>query len=104
MAVDLPPLPDGLAAERTILSALRRDPTRGGTMMAELRPDAYHRLRRMLPDQGPCAFCNHRWGAKHRIVDAILERVRAGEPIAAVADDYELDAGLFAETIGDGDD
>ncbi len=71
--------------------------------MSGLHPDAYHRLRRMLPDQGPCALCNHRWGAKHRIVDAILERVRAGEPVTVVACEFGLDAALLAETIGGND-
>lgn len=59
---------------------------------ARLSPDAYHRLRRLLPDTGPCCLCGHRYGAKHRTVDAILGRIRAGESVVEVAADYGLDA------------
>lgn len=68
-----------------------------------LRPDAYHRLLRLIPDSGPCAFCGHPYGAKHRVVDAILERVRAGEPVDSVAGDFGLDATVLWQTIGEAD-
>lgn len=40
-----------------------------------------------VPYSGPCAFCGG-IEARHRVLDAITERVRAGEPTADVADDY----------------
>ena len=39
--------------------------------------------------RGPCAFCGDD-DARHRVLDAIQERVKAGEPAADVADDYGL--------------
>lgn len=36
---------------------------------------------------GKCGLCGHP-DARHRIVDAWVERTRAGEPADAVADDY----------------
>ncbi len=36
--------------------------------------------------RGPCDACGHR-DARHRDADTIVERVRAGEPVADVADD-----------------
>ena len=59
----------------------------------------YHRLRRLIGDRGPCAFCGHRYGAAHRTVDAILERVRAGETVGGVARDYGLDPDLLSAAL-----
>jgi len=59
----------------------------------------YHRLRKLVGDRGPCAFCGHRYGAAHRVVDAILERVRTGEQVADVAEDYGLDPRVLREAI-----
>lgn len=39
------------------------------------------------PHRGPCAFCGG-VDARHRVADAIVGRVRAGDPVDFVADDY----------------
>ena len=40
----------------------------------------------------PCAFCgDHPLGQRHRVIDAIAEQVRAGDPPDEVADDYGTD-------------
>lgn len=41
-----------------------------------------------------CAFCDHP-DARHRVIDAILGQVQAGEDIAVVLDDYEMDMFKF---------
>ena len=64
-----------------------------------LRPDAYHRLRHLIGDRGPCAFCGHRFGAAHRTVDAILERLRCGETVGDVAADYGLDPAVLTDAV-----
>lgn len=46
-----------------------------------------------FPRLGVCAFC----GAddqRHRVIDAIAERFRAGESAAEIAEDYGIDAAL----------
>jgi hypothetical protein len=40
-----------------------------------------------VPYSGPCGLCGG-IEARHRVLDAIAERVRAGEPVADVAEDY----------------
>lgn len=54
-------------------------------------------LDRYFPKQGPCAFCADGDGpdevscsmdARHRIIDAIRQRVALGEPRERVAEDY----------------
>lgn len=42
-----------------------------------------------MPWRGPCGLCGGP-DARHRILDAIADAVRAGEPAAGVADTYEL--------------
>jgi hypothetical protein len=42
-----------------------------------------------LPFAGACAFCDST-DKRHRVIDAIRERVRAGDPVNQVAADYEL--------------
>lgn len=45
-------------------------------------------LIEVLPS-GPCAFCgNTVRGAAHRVIDAIEERINAGEPADEVLSDY----------------
>lgn len=36
-----------------------------------------------------CAFCGHP-DSRHRLVDAIVNRHRAGESVEALADDYRM--------------
>lgn len=44
-----------------------------------------------------CAFCGHP-DSRHRIIDASLERIEAGEPKEEVLADYGLDDYTFAQT------
>lgn len=46
-------------------------------------------LAEFLPPRGPCALCGDP-EARHRMVDAIRARVRAGESVRFVAKDYEM--------------
>ncbi len=46
-------------------------------------------LDRAFPKQGVCAFCDHQ-DARHRIIDAIQDRFKAGETVAELATDYDL--------------
>ena len=46
-------------------------------------------LDKHLPPRGPCAFCGGP-DARHRIVDAIRGRVKAGDSTHSVARDYDL--------------
>ena len=46
-------------------------------------------LDEFLPPRGPCALCGDP-EARHRMVDAIRARVRAGESTVFVATDYDL--------------
>ena len=49
-------------------------------------------LDRLFPPRGPCAFCGDEIvGARHRVIDAIAERVHAGDPIEEVASEYPGD-------------
>ncbi len=41
-----------------------------------------------LAPRGPCALCGCP-DARHREVDAVVDRVLAGDPIAEVAEDYD---------------
>ena len=47
---------------------------------------------------GPCAFCGDE-DARHRVADAIVERVSAGDSAPSVADDYGLDDAAVAFLI-----
>lgn len=48
-------------------------------------------LDRDLPKRGPCLVCGVPGEDQtHRVIDAIAERVRAGDPAWAVADDYAV--------------
>lgn len=42
-----------------------------------------------IPYSGPCGLCGG-IEARHRVLDTIVERIRAGEYLAAVAWDYNL--------------
>ena len=46
-------------------------------------------LYAMYPHIGPCVFCGSD-DARHRIVDAIIERIETGEDEAEVLADYGL--------------
>jgi len=50
-----------------------------------------------FPYSGPCAFCGGP-EARHRILDTIVERHRAGESVAEIAWDYDA-FGLVIEAI-----
>lgn len=42
------------------------------------------------PYRGPCTFCDAD-DARHRTFDAVRSRVRSGDPIEHVSEDYDLD-------------
>ncbi len=46
-------------------------------------------LDQYLPPRGPCGFCGD-GDARHRVIDAIVERVRAGDHPDDLAEDYAL--------------
>lgn len=46
-------------------------------------------LDRWFPPRGPCGMCGHE-DARHRLWDAILGRLDAGEPAPDVAQDYDV--------------
>ena len=46
-----------------------------------------------FPTRGRCAFCGVD-DQRHRVLDAIAERYRAGETAKEIADDYGISAGL----------
>lgn len=48
-----------------------------------------YRIDRWFPYAGRCAICGYR-DKRHRIIDTIKGRHKAGESIAALARDYEV--------------
>lgn len=60
----------------------------------------WFRLLHLFPDRGPCCLCGHRFGARHRMVDAVLERIRAGDPVDGVAAEFGLDAAALRAALG----
>ena len=46
-------------------------------------------LDRSFPKQGKCAFCG-RQDARHRVLDAIKDRHKAGDSIELLAEDYDV--------------
>lgn len=48
--------------------------------------------------QGPCRLCGGPYAA-HRIIDGMLERIAAGEPVDEVTADYDLMVDQFAEYV-----
>lgn len=55
-------------------------------------------IDRLYPFHGSCAFCNHP-DARHRLIDAVQELLRLGEPIESVADEFGISLELV-EAIG----
>ena len=51
------------------------------------------------PHRGPCALCGHP-DARHRTLDAIRERLQAGDTAGDIAEDYQLDTRTI-HRIGD---
>ena len=60
-----------------------------------MRP-VWWRVLDLFPDTGPCCLCGHRMGARHRMADAVLERLRAGEVWWEVAEDFGLEPEVLA--------
>jgi len=46
-------------------------------------------LDEYFPPRGPCAFCGHK-DARHRLWDALMDRVAAGDSAESVAEDYGI--------------
>jgi hypothetical protein len=55
-------------------------------------------LDKLGPPRGECAFCGHP-DARHRLADAIIENVRAGDAEAFVADIYEVPTEAVAALV-----
>ena len=53
---------------------------------------------RYFPPRGPCAFCGHP-DKRHRIIDVIAGRHKAGESLADLADDYDLPVEAMAAAV-----
>ncbi len=51
-----------------------------------------------MPFSGPCAICGGDDG-RHRVTDAIVERVRARESVESVAQDFRLSEGFVYRLI-----
>ncbi len=69
-------------------------------MTAHITKRDYMGILAMFDESGPCAFCGHP-DARHRVADAVVERVKAGEPIDEVAHDYGLDPQRLAAAFGE---
>lgn len=50
-------------------------------------------IDREMPHRGPCAICGSD-DARHRVLDAIAEHVRAGDPVSVMAQDFGVSAEL----------
>jgi uncharacterized protein (DUF433 family) len=57
-----------------------------------------HDIDKHFPRNGPCMFHPTRY-ARHRIIDAIRDRHRAGESMAALAKDYEVSRAAIKAAI-----
>jgi hypothetical protein len=53
--------------------------------------------RKSIRKQGPCALCGGKYAA-HRVVDAQVGRVVAGDSMESVADDYRTDVATMLAT------
>ena len=65
----------------------------GGAGVAPPSPAPPCCLDALGPYRGPCGICGGP-DARHRLADAIADRLRAGESAEAVALDYEVQAGV----------
>ena len=57
-------------------------------MMTEIDV-TFTEIHQAIIKQGPCAFCGAKYAA-HRVVDAQMERVAAGDHIESVAEDHDI--------------
>lgn len=53
-------------------------------------PDVRGQIEAHFGNDGPCFLCGETWAGRHRIIDAIRDRNRAGDSPEALAEDYEL--------------
>jgi len=67
------------------LNGARDDGGEGGKM----KQVEIAQLDKHYPPCGPCAFCGH-LDKRHRLWDAILDRIEAGESEQSIADDFEI--------------
>lgn len=51
-----------------------------------------------MPFRGPCGLCGD-GDARHRVLDAIVDRFRAGDDEAMLADDYGLPVGFVERLV-----
>lgn len=59
--------------------------------MKWLRAMSHEEAAQLMPYRGPCELCGHP-DARHRVADAIADRIAAGEPVDEVLADYGLEA------------
>ncbi|MGV3564188.1 MAG: hypothetical protein ACO1ON_13000 [Nocardioides sp.] len=60
-------------------------------------------VTRHLPERGPCGHCGHR-DARHRVLDAVIERWRAGEDLLDIAADHGLPTTVAIAIVSHWDD
>ena len=53
-----------------------------------------------FPPRGPCVFCG-RDDQRHRVLEAIADRFRAGDSADELAEEYEIDAALVPVIAAD---
>lgn len=56
------------------------------------------------PYRGPCAICGHSDDARHRVYDAVQDRVQAGDDEQAVAEDYGIAVDAVHQIVAEGAD
>ena len=71
--------------------------------MSAARFDLPPEVDAAIPYSGPCGLCGG-IEARHRVLDAIVEQVRAGEPVTDVAWDYRLPKAVVAAVVEHWDD
>ncbi len=54
-----------------------------------------------MPPRGPCGICGDD-DARHRVIDAVTERVRAGDSVEMVAADLGLSEAFVRRLIAEG--
>ena len=69
-------------------------------MASELLPKLAVLVDEYFPDSGPCALCGDTTlGARHRMIDAIAELVKAGDSPEFIADSYGIPVAAVAVAL-----
>ena len=76
----------GLGCDAVTIEQRNQTPSRGHSTYSPAVEAAF-------PLRGPCAFCGLD-DQRHRVIDAIAERFRAGDSAEELAEDYGIDPAL----------